>query len=377
MIMAPLRTLLTLTVPVLVTYACATAGVEEPDSESMDAAADTRVAPKTPDAGRADSGRQPTPDGGTPLPDSGADAKADVASGPPATGSACAVENEIFKKPCGACGTAEAVCEVPSGGGALAVSSYGACYGELAGGCVPGSTTASACGLCGTQTSICQNNCRWVVGTCAGEPAFACAPGSQTYTSAGCPTLYTYRTRTCGATCTYTALSPTCAEPVNANKVALGSAAGDVASLDLALDATHMARTVTSTACGTAAALSTTTNYPFVDVEVGNPNAQPAEITVYNSATTGTPTYLDTTLRVYASPLPPQDDAELKACSYGIGDYCATGVPCGGSYLASLTGVVVPAGGKVLVRVATKYTSASTSYSIGPVKLNAQLVRLL
>lgn len=356
-------------------YACATGGTEAPDETTPPLA----PPPAVRDAGVRDSRPTPIADAAPVTSDAASDAVVDgsVDAGPtsPASGTACAVPSEIYKKPCGACGTSEAVCESVDGG-PLSVSVYGACYGQLAGGCVPGTTTSAACGLCGSVTSVCKNNCIFATGSCVGEPANACAPGTRMFTSAGCPIANTYRVRTCGATCTFGVLAPSCEEPVNDKRLALGSAVGDITTAEYALDAVHVAKTMTTGACGTAV-LTSTSNYPYFDVEVVNPNAQPAVVDLYNSTTTGTPTYLDTTLRVYTSTLPPQDDASLKACSAGIGDTCPASMPCGGYYLAALPGVTIPANGKVLVRVSTKYGSTSTAFSLGPVKLNARLTGLL
>lgn len=154
-----------------------------PPSSDEDASTTTDSGPKK-DGGKTDAG------------DAGKD------SGPPAPvpGTACTVPDTITQRSCGKCGKQETICQAGDAG--LVWSEYGPCAGE-AGTCLPGTT--QACGDCGTQT--CTSFCGW--GTCTGQPAGHCSPGTIQNTTAGCPTNG-YRSRTCGATCTFGSYSSIC-----------------------------------------------------------------------------------------------------------------------------------------------------------------------
>jgi hypothetical protein len=126
---------------------------------------------------------------------------------PPTPGSACTTLDEITKRPCGTCGIQEALC-LDRPDGTLVWSDYAACWGEVPGGCVPGTQESAPCGNCGTAVRTCTPYCAWSTSTCS-EPAGACAPGSTDLTSAGC-TGGTTRERTCSAACTWGNFSATC-----------------------------------------------------------------------------------------------------------------------------------------------------------------------
>lgn len=137
---------------------------------------------------------------------------------PPSAGAPCTAIGEIKSKSCGACGTAETVC-LGDGKGGGKWSDYSACTGELAGGCVPGTTVTEACGNCDTMKKNCTQYCAYTSGASMGQPAQSCAPGSVDSTTAGCSGPGTYRSRTCGAACTWGKISVTCEEPKSVDKL--------------------------------------------------------------------------------------------------------------------------------------------------------------
>ena len=110
--------------------------------------------------------------------DAGKDSTVDAGPPPPVPGTTCAVRDEIKKKKCGACGEQSTVCLGTGDAGGGTWSEYGACTGELAGGCIPGTTVTEACGNCGTRTKTCSQYCGYAVAACKGEPVDSCVPGS-------------------------------------------------------------------------------------------------------------------------------------------------------------------------------------------------------
>lgn len=136
---------------------------------------------------------------------------------PPVAGAPCDKLDEVRSKACGACGRAETLCLADSGG-KLKWSDYSACTGELAGGCLPGTTVDEPCGNCGTLTKTCTKYCAYTSSACMGQPAESCRPGSVEYSTVGCDAS-SYRQRTCTQTCTWGNFSSTCAEPDNSNKL--------------------------------------------------------------------------------------------------------------------------------------------------------------
>ena len=289
------------------------------------------------------------------------DAAKDAGPPPPTPGDPCTTANEIKSKSCGKCGIAETACI----GGVW--TDYGVCTGET-GACVPGTTTTEACGNCGTLTQTCNQYCENTASSCAGEPANSCVPGTVTYSGAGCG-AGTYRSQTCSAACTQGNLAATCAEPVNANKLVLGTTVSAIVTGTYTL-----AAAVTSKRPYDCGGTLGSTSYPYVAVEIKNPNATQATVAIYDN---GTPV-LDTYMWIYDTAIQPMNDTQLLACNttYDIEDSCGTnnfcGNPSGSTYKwAGIEGVKIPAGGKVLV-----YTSAYTATNIGDFKLSAKVTAL-
>jgi alpha-tubulin suppressor-like RCC1 family protein len=146
------------------------------------------------------------PDADAGKKDSGGKVDAGKDAGPPAPtpGAVCTSPDTITSRQCGKCGKQETICQAGDAG-ALAWTEYGPCAGEL-GACLPGTT--QACGNCGTQT--CTSFCGW--GACTGQPAGHCSPGTVQNTTAGCPTSG-FRSRTCAATCQWQQYTSTCDAP--------------------------------------------------------------------------------------------------------------------------------------------------------------------
>lgn len=100
-------------------------------------------------------------------------ALAKVPAPPPVPGESCSAPNEIRARACGACGVQQILCldeNTPAPYQPGTWSEYGVCYGELAGGCIPGTVDSTSAG---------------------------CLPGTS-------------RHRTCTATCSWGLWSPTC-----------------------------------------------------------------------------------------------------------------------------------------------------------------------
>jgi len=339
-------------------------GVEDDTDSGVDpGSSGSGLPPKTdaqpPDAGK-DSGKK----------DSGPKVEAGVDAGPPppVEGTACTTPNKIAQKNCGACGKAETVCLANGDSGTGTWSPYGACNGELAGGCTPGTVVTEDCGNCGKVTKTCTQYCAFSSGACTGQPVPSCVPGTTTYTNAGCPAS-TYRSQTCGATCTLGAVSATCAEPNNPNKMTISPTVGSVVTAQWTLASTQVGKKISGTC--SAANVTAAATYPWVAVEVKNPTAQAATVQMYHSGP-GEP--LDTLIWVYNVILPPTD-ATLGTCNYGSSDSCSVTIPgnadpcgngAGNTYdWAGVDNVVIPAGGKVLV-----YSAGYSATQLGAFNLN-------
>ena len=61
----------------------------------------------------------------------------------------------------------------------------------------PAPSCTEDCGNCGKVTKTCTQYCAYSAGACTGQPANSCVPGTVTYTNAGCAAS-TYRSQTCG-----------------------------------------------------------------------------------------------------------------------------------------------------------------------------------
>lgn len=319
-------------------------GTEPEDQGSLG----NTLPPSNPGSDEDEDSAPPTKDAGKDA--SKTDAGKDAGPPPPSPGDACTVADKVFTKSCGKCGKQEAIC-LDDGKGKLTVSDYGQCLGET-GVCVPGSTETAACGNCGTLTKTCNQYCAWSSSTCGGQPTNSCSPGTTEYSTAGCTSPNTYRSKTCGTACTWSPFTASCAEPVNANKLNIATTLNGTVSGNYALTTSQMSKRQPTYSCGSSASLSTDLDHPYELIEVKNPSTtQTATITV---TTTGTPASFWATVAAYPTTLPPTTDAELKACSST--DYASSWASI------SLPGVTIPPNSKILVRVQAYDESSQTSY---------------
>lgn len=315
------------------------------------------------DAAPRDAGR----DAGPPR-DASADATIDAGPPAPTPGTPCATLNQVAERTCGACGKQETLCLANAEGGGGSWTAYGACQNEIPNGCIPGTSDVAACGNCGTQTRTCTQYCLWNVTACV-EPANACKAGTVELSAAGCPQPNTFRTKTCGPTCAW-AFSLTCEPPNNPNKLTIANAAGDTVSGSFPLTDTKLGQRVSGTC--PAASVSSTKNHPYQLVELFNADAVPHTVDCWLSG----PNPIDTVMTWYASNVPPQSEAELKACGGGsVNDFCPAALPCGDDDWSGLTGTaspVVPAGGRVLVWYGAYYGHPGASPTVGDVTLSCK-----
>ena len=325
-----------------------------------------QLPPSNPGSSSSSSGSTTTKDAGKDA--SKSDAGKDAGPPPPNPGDACTKIDQIFKKSCGACGTQEAVCEADGDAGAGKVSAYGVCQGEVAGGCIPGTTEDVACGNCGTAKKTCNQYCAWSTGACTGQPANSCKPGGYEYTAAGCPANQ-YRKRDCQTSCVWTNYG-TCATPVNDIVLPINGTAGQTAAQTITHADTKVGPKLSGT-CPNASISTTTSAYEYVEVK--NSTAKSATVTLYTSQAAGGQV-LDTIIAYYDKAIQPMDDNSRKACTSGVADqsYSDTALT-GNSNFSIIKNVVIPAGGSILVYVATwdAYDAADNT-TFGPVKLNVK-----
>lgn len=337
--------------------------IDQGSNQPADSPPSAQLPQKGPDpddngrSGGASTDAAPKKDSSAPV-DAGADVWAPNPDEP------CPTVNQIIKRACGICGTEEAVClEDPSSPTGMGkVSPYGPCNGQVVGGCVPGSVTSESCGNCGTRQRTCTKYCAWNNGACTGEPANACSPGSRDYTTAGCP-ADGYRAHECTAACTWTNYPSTCG-PLDFEMVASTTVTGEVSGVFPLRQSLMGKRLTGSCPNGT---LSTTTKHPMLFVEVKNPTSQAMVVSAYNAQAPGGP-IIDTMMASYAGAVRPVTDAERKACVKGAADPCPSGLGCSNSF-AGITGVAIPANGSALIWFGAYYEAGSSITTEGNVKL--------
>jgi hypothetical protein len=309
------------------------------------------------------------------------DASVDAGPPPPVPGTACKTAGEKGKKPCGACGFSEALCE-DDGKGALKWSEYGVtCNDEVPNGCIPGTVVQAPCGDCGMLTKTCTQYCAFTSTSCNGQPANHCPAGHVEYTTMGCTAASTYKHRTCADTCTWSAFTTTCEAPVNDTVLTIPVTVGAKATNTITFSAAKVGSRIVPGTCPVA--LNVYVDHPYQYVELKNPSAKTAKVTVYTSVAPGG-VVIDTVMAAYATAIVPMDDAARKACTWGGNDdmTAAEATALGSDVKFSILGnsattggpVVVPAGGSVIVYVGSFYgTVAVAQPTTGSLRINVRL----
>jgi hypothetical protein len=285
----------------------------------------------------------------------GGDAASDAEAGDPVNpGDPCSTLDKVYSKPCGLCGSMEATCIFPG-----KLSGFGPCHGE--GECTPDASQACGTQSCGTRT--CEKTCSWSI-TCAEPAVIECDSGTSEVDAAGCGP-FTFHSRTCDK-CTWTPFSA-CVDP-NKNQMTVPATVGGGASKTWTV-ADGEVGDRPQNACGVNANL-----YPFspqfrVAVELTNPTALTATVSIYQSKAAGATDY-QMRMWAYKSIAPPGDVSALVACDWGVADTCIAGNPCGNGATVNytgLSGVAIPAGGRILV-----YSSAAAPPFSGDFVLNVR-----
>lgn len=295
-------------------------------------------------AAPADAGK-PKADAGKPKSDAGSGG-VDAGPPPPTPGSACTTVDQVANKACGKCGEASALCQSDK-----TWSQYGACEGET-GECVPGET--APCGNCGTKT--CDQFCGW--GACTGEPANSCAPGSSEQSTVGCPpsgNVKPYRTRSCKTDCTWDSFSTTCFTPPSWNPIPIElTAAKTTGRLSLG---NCPASSVDS---------SSMTAYTYTTVT--NPSSAPVRVTIYHSKDAAGPANFDSIITAYTGSTPPTTETDRKNCLVSVGDQSTNDTALTGGYnFAIVKGITIPANGAITV-----YSAAWSTTGTGKLVLNVK-----
>jgi hypothetical protein len=329
---------------------------ETPDDDENDEdAADASV-----DAGNKDAGPK----------DAGPDAAKDAGPPAPAPGSACAVANQVYQRPCGTCGKQSALCVADADGGAGGiVSDYGACRNEVANGCVPGTQETVACGNCGTQVRTCNAFCGWSSTSCQGQPPQSCSPNTVELDGQTCQDN-TYRQRSCSASCTWGNYSAQCEAPPSS--LVVPNSVGGLTHTFVTLTEDQTAPLLSDSDKTCPITTFSTDTVPYAYVEVKNPGPKAVTVSIFTSQPSGA-SELDTFLAVYQGATIPTTDAARKACKGYAKDYGNSTLTGGWEY-ASLDGssaVTIAPNSSVQVYVAS-HEGFSVSTTTGSVKVGVK-----
>jgi hypothetical protein len=340
--------------------------------------------------------------------DARSDARSDAADADAAEvwapeGTPCSPSGVTQKRGCGICGQQSRVC-LDDGAGRIVWQTWGACTGEVDGGCVPGTQIPEECGNCGTRARTCQATCQWLTGSCIEPDASACAPNDQEFimglscTSPNEGRYHSCLPREAGALgCTWTSWSA-CATAMPFNQsitIPSGAAADQVLSGEFMLSQPTKTQRVLETGYGANTMVAcprtletTLTRYSYVGIV--NQTGQAANVSVWSgqSGIEGGYPYLDTVMAVYLRDTIPVSDNDRMACTGYANDDCTrapcsatsyyfsgltTGVSLDGGDLAQPNGSIrIPAGGTLVVYVAMDYNWAGA----GNYKLNVRVESL-
>jgi hypothetical protein len=285
----------------------------------------TTVTPDSwrPDAAKRDSGIKDTSVPDT-LDGTFTDGNPDTGS----TGDPCSPNGQVEYQSCGMCGLQSRVClandPTADGGeaGTPVWQGWGFCSGEVRNGCTPGASNSVPCGLCGTQQQICQNDCTWAVSACQGQPPNPCAPDASDF-EPGLSCDAGGRSRTCGLNCIWSSFSNTCYIPSPPD----GSLTG--AAVTISTSTTSGTNQVTKTfdmplghtinvlesftTCPANVVSNMLTSYRYV--QVFNPTAQTATVSIWTGAVPGT-LDIDTLVAAYKMQTPPATDTQRQQCKW-------------------------------------------------------------
>jgi len=153
-------------------------------------------------------------------------------------------------------------------------------------------------------------------------------------------------------------------------KLVVAATPGDTVSSIYPLRATIAAKRLNGTCPN--GYFSTTTDYPYVYVELMNPTENPLTVSAWNTAASTSGPIIDTLMTWYAGNTKPTDEVSRKACAKGVVDACPSGLPCGDNKWAGITGanaITLPPFGSALLFFGSYYAAGSGSPSEGPVKL--------
>jgi hypothetical protein len=261
----------------------------------------------------------------------------------------------------------------------LVWSEWGPCTSEIDGGCLPGTMMTQSCGICGTQTAICEPDCEMGVTNCEGQKVGGCVPGSTAFTlTAACTTDAGLggRTQTCSATCSVEDAGACEAPPTT---LVIASASGGKVDTFVNFTATQEdplvggGEAMLPAFCMPPGAPLGATQAPYGIVTVTNPSmTQAATISAWTSQVGMT--QVDTAITVYAQM--PTNTASLRNCMTMPGivtDTCMdTSDPtsCLGSYGGLMVGdgnaVTIPKNSSVYIFVQDQFTGAG---DIAPIEL--------
>ncbi len=285
-------------------------------------------------------------------------------------GSACQPLSQIQQQACGTCGFQTRTCLATDGGPVGKWGAWGFCQGQVAGGCTPGQSATEACGFCGTRQKVCQNDCTYAVGACQGQPANPCPPGAIDY-ELGLSCDVGGRERFCSAACTWGSFGG-CFVPeggLTGASIKIPATVGAKASAKFTLPAAQTLELLGDT-CPTATIGTTMTSYQYV--EVYNPTAKTATVSVWTGKATGG-VDIDTVMAAYGGVNVPFTAAARMACVSGVNDSCTDGdaTACKASWagLVGTDAVTIGAYGSALVYNAAFNDAASGSPHAGAYQL--------
>jgi hypothetical protein len=253
-----------------------------------------------------------------------------AADSAPTPGTSCTTENEIARQACGFCGQKAIVC-LRDDSGTKTWSEYGPCEGEH-GTCAAGSTRVAACNHCGTRTETCSAACEWKTSSTCSEPMGAgCSPGSVDISTAGCALPFTYRVRTCTATCAHEMFSVSCGPAPT--RIEVGTTPGSTSSTIAVL--TGVLPVLSTNVCPAATLSVVASAYAYTQIH--NPSESDVTVTLSHSLAPGV-SEVDSALAIYASPNAPATVAERKACVAATSSTKArVTIPAGATYIVYST----------------------------------------